>query len=331
MKIVIDTMGCDNPEEIVRGALQSAKTFPDLRITVVGDEKIINNVISDEKGTGLLDTVFTDEVITNDESPTMAIKSKKNSSMVVSFRLLKEDPDMIGMVTAGSTGAALTGATLLLGRLPGVYRPTLLAQLPNFGGGVTCITDSGANMDCRPEWLYQFAVMGNAYMKAITGKKNPTVSLLSVGTEEHKGNELGKATYPLLKEGNFNFIGNMEARDALNGDYDVIVCDGFDGNVLIKSSEGAAKLIMKLLKNNIMSSFKAKLGYFLFMKKPLMNMKEQMNYNNYAGAAILGVNKCVIKSHGSSTAMSIFCSVEQLIKVHKEKVIDAIKAEFAEK
>ena len=331
MKIVIDTMGCDNPEEIVRGALQSAKAFPDVRITVVGDEKIINNVISDEKGTGLLDTVFTDEVITNDESPTMAIKSKKNSSMVVSFRLLKENPDMIGMVTAGSTGAALTGATLLLGRLPGVYRPTLLAQLPNFGGGVTCITDSGANMDCRPEWLYQFAVMGDAYMKAITGKKNPTVSLLSVGTEEHKGNELGKATYPLLKEGNFNFIGNMEARDALNGDYDVIVCDGFDGNVLIKSSEGAAKLIMKLLKNNIMSSFKAKLGYFLFMKKPLLNMKEQMNYNNYAGAAILGVNKCVIKSHGSSTAMSIFCSVEQLIKVHKEKVIDAIKTEFAEK
>ncbi|MBQ7227183.1 MAG: phosphate acyltransferase PlsX [Clostridia bacterium] len=329
MKIVIDAMGGDKPEEIVKGALKSAKSYSDIDITLVGDEALIKKVITEENGENLLKTVFTDEIITNEDSPTMAIKTKKNSSMVKSLDLLKEDGDTIGMVSTGSTGAVLTGSTLLIGRLPGIYRPTLLAQLPNFGGGLTCITDGGANVDSHPEWLYQFAIMGNAYMKAITGKDNPTVSLLSVGTEEHKGNELNRQAFPLLKNGNFNFIGNIEARDALNGDYDLIVCDGYAGNILIKSSEGAAKMVMKLLKESISSSRSAKFGY-LFMRKALKNMKSRMDYNNYGGAPFLGINKCVIKSHGSSNAASIYASVDQVLKIHHGKVIEAIKNEIAD-
>lgn len=325
MKVIIDAMGGDKPEEVVKGAVQAAKALPEVTITVVGDKSLIDGVLATEKCSSV-EVVATSEVVTNDESPTMAIKTKKDSSMVVALRLLKSDSDAIGMVSTGSTGAVLTGGSLIIGRLPGIYRPTLLAQLPNVEGGVVCVADGGANVDSRPEWLYQFAVMGNAYMRAMTGKDRPVVALLNVGTEEHKGNELTHAAYSLLSDSGLNFVGNMEARDALCGKYDVLVCDGYDGNILIKSNEGAAKTIMTLLKQNISASTSAKIGY-LFMKKALKNLRSQMDFNNYGGAPFLGIKKCVIKAHGASNAAAIYNSVSQIIKIHKGNVVQSIEEE----
>ena len=327
MKIIIDAMGGDKPEENVKGALQAAKNFPDVRFVVVGDKEIINNVLASENASSV-DVVGTSEIITNEESPTMAIKTKKDSSMVVALRTLKDEEDAIGMVSTGSTGAVLTGGSLIIGRLPGIYRPTLLAQLPNVDGGVVCVADGGANVDSRPEWLYQFAIMGNAYMRAMTGNERPVVALLNVGTEEHKGNELTHAAYGLLKNSGLNFVGNMEARDALCGKYDVLVCDGYDGNILIKSNEGAAKTIMSMLKQNISASTSAKIGY-LFMKKALRKLRGQMDFNNYGGAPFLGIKKCVIKAHGASKAAAIYNSADQIMKIHAGNVVKSIEEEVA--
>ena len=327
MKILIDVMGGDDPTEVVKGALAAAEEHPDLSIVLTGDEKLIADTVAEKIPN--LTVVGTSETISNDESPTMAIKTKKNSSMVVALRMLSQDDDAIGMVSTGSTGAVLTGASLIVGRIPGVYRPTLMSQLPTMNGSIVCITDSGANMDSRPEWLYQFAVMGSAYMKAVTGKDKPSVALLNVGTEDHKGNALIHETFPLLKNSALNFVGNMEARDTLTGKYDVVVCDGYDGNILLKGSEGAAKMVMKTLKAAIMGSFSDKIGY-LFMKKAFKKLRHDMDYNNYGGAPFLGIKKPVIKSHGSSNASAIRQSVNQLLKIKEGNVIEMIKSGIAE-
>ena len=241
MKVYIDVMGGDNPADIVKGAAVAATNHPETEFVLVGDGKFTENIVRDYNVNNIR-IVNAEEVISNDESPTMAIKTKKNSSLVMAFNMLKSDDDALGLISAGSTGAVLTGATLIIGRMEGIYRPTLIAQLPTMNGGSVCITDSGANMDSHPEWLVQFAVMGSAYMRAVTGKERPAVGLLNVGTEPHKGNTLVRETYKLLSESKLNFIGNMEARDTLSGKYDVVVCDGYDGNVLLKGSEGAAKM-----------------------------------------------------------------------------------------
>lgn len=331
MKIIIDAMGGDSPEEIVKGALASAKKYPDLGITVVGDDKLVRSVAEKENAAAsAIEVISASDVITNNESPTMAIKTKKGSSMVKALNALKEDADAIAMISTGSTGAVLTGGSLIIGRIPGIYRPTLVSMLPTIAGGMVSIADSGANVDSRPEWLCQFAVMGSAYMRAMTGKDRPVVALLNVGTEEHKGNELTHAAFELLKDTDLNFAGNMEARDALTGKYDVIVCDGYDGNVLIKGSEGAARMVMKLLKESIMSSVSAKIGY-LFMKKSLGSLRTRMDFNNYGGAPFLGIRKCVIKAHGASNARAVVNSVEQALKVHDGRVIEVIEKEVAEK
>lgn len=327
MKILIDVMGGDDPTEVVKGALAAAEEHPDLSIVLTGDEKLIADTVAEKIPN--LTVVGTSETISNDESPTMAIKTKKNSSMVVALRMLSQDDDAIGMVSTGSTGAVLTGASLIVGRIPGVYRPTLMSQLPTMNGSMVCITDSGANMDSRPEWLYQFAVMGSAYMKAVTGKDKPSVALLNVGTEDHKGNALIHETFPLLKNSALNFVGNMEARDTLTGKYDVVVCDGYDGNILLKGSEGTAKMVMNSLKAAIMGSFSAKIGY-LFMKKAFKKLRHDMDYNNYGGAPFLGIKKPVIKSHGSSNASAIRQSVNQLLKIKEGNVIEMIKSGIAE-
>lgn len=328
-RIVIDAMGGDNPEEAIKGALQALKMFPDICISLVGDKSFIDSVVERENARfSSLEIIPAADVISNQESPTTAIKTKKDSSMVKSFYLLKDEPDAIGMISTGNTGAVLTGGSLIIGRIPGVYRPTLLAQLPTATGGSVCIADSGANVDSHPEWLYQFAVMGSAYMRAETGKERPAVALLSVGPEEHKGNALVRAAYPLLQASNLNFMGNMEARDALSGDYDVLVCDGYDGNILIKSSEGAAKTIMSMLKTNVEASASAKIGY-LFMKKALRNLKRQMDFNNYGGGPFLGIKKCVIKAHGASTSAAIFNATKQILRIHKCNVIGVIEREVA--
>lgn len=320
-------MGGDTPVEVVKGALEAAAEHPDLELVLTGNEQLIKDALGDCPRN--ITVIGTSEVISNDESPTMAIKTKKDSSMVVALRMLSEDNDAVGMVSTGSTGAVLTGASLIVGRIPGVYRPTLMSQLPTMNGSIVCITDSGANMDSRPEWLYQFAVMGSAYMRAVTGKEKPSVALLNVGTEDHKGNALIHETFPLLKNSSLNFVGNMEARDTLTGNYDVVVCDGYDGNILLKGSEGAAKMVMKSLKEAIMGSFSAKIGY-LFMKKAFKKLRHDMDYNNYGGAPFLGIKKPVVKSHGSSNSSAIRQSVNQLLKIKNGNVIETIINGIAE-
>ena len=322
-------MSADSPVEIINGAAAAAKEYPDINIVLTGDKSLIDNTLSDINDLRNIKVVHAEEVITNNDTPTTAIKVKKNSSLVKALNMLKEDDDALGLISAGSTGAVLTGATLIIGRMEGVYRPTLISQLPTANGGFVCITDSGANMESHPEWLVQFAIMGSTYMRAVTGKANPSIALLNVGTEDHKGNTLTRTTYQLLTASKLNFVGNMEARDALTGNYDVVVCDGFDGNVLLKSSEGAVKLFMKKFKQSVMSSLSAKIGY-LFMKKAFKQLRASMDYNNYGGGPFLGTKKPIIKAHGASNAMAIKQSVKQLLLIKEGKVLEMIRQGIAE-
>lgn len=329
MNIYIDCMGADSPAEIINGAAAAAKEHPEINIVLTGDQSLINATLPASSAICNLKVVHAEDVITNDDTPTTAIKVKKDSSLVKAFNMLKEDDNALGLISAGSTGAVLTGATLIIGRMEGVYRPTLISQLPTANGGFVCITDSGANMDSHPEWLMQFAIMGSSYMRAMTGKANPSIALLNVGTEDHKGNTLTRTTYQLLAASKLNFVGNMEARDALTGNYDVVVCDGYDGNVLLKGSEGAVKMFMKKFKQNVMASLSAKIGY-LFMKKAIKRLRSAMDYNNYGGGPFLGTKKPVIKAHGASNSMAIRQSVNQLLRIKEGKVLEMIQQGIAE-
>lgn len=324
MKIVIDTAGCDCPEKIIAGSVQAAKLHPDYTIVLVGDSEIINKHLGD--GAGNIEIVHAPDVITNDDSPTHAIRQKPESSLIKAFSALNGSDDAVGLLSCGSTGAVLTGATLLVGRIKGVHRPVLASFMPTaVDGKLVCIADSGANVDSKPEFMAQFATMGAAYYKAAFGKEKPTVALLSVGTEDKKGDERTKAAHALIKELPLNFVGNMEARDTLSGDYDVVVCDGFSGNVLIKSTEGTAKMVMGKLKGAIMSSLKSKIGA-LFMKKSFKTLKQTMNYQAYGGGAFLGVKKIIMKGHGSSNEVATVASIERIISLHENNILDEISA-----
>ena len=231
VKIVIDGFGGDNaPYEVVKGVVDALNKINDLYIVITGKEDVLKSEFAKyQYDSARVEILHADEVISMDESPTEAIRTKKNSSLVVAFDYAKANEDCVGLISAGSTGAVLTGGFLKLGRLRGIMRPALCPILPTITGGRVAICDSGANMDCKPEWLEQFALMGNAYLKVL-GVDNPRVALLNVGTEDHKGDARCKETFALLKnQKNLNFIGNMEARDAMSGDYDLIVSDGFAG------------------------------------------------------------------------------------------------------
>lgn len=325
-KIVLDTFGADKGIGVmVKGAVDSLALRKDTMVVLVGNADEIENELSAYKyDRSRIEIVDAKDGITNEESPTEAIRSKSDSSLVKALEITKEDPLAAGMVSAGSTGAVLTGAILIVGRIRGVRRPALCPLLPTKTGGKVCLIDCGANMDCSPEWLVQFALMANDYMKAVCGVENPRIGLVSVGVEDKKGNALTHEVFAKLKELPVNFVGNMEARDALSGDYDVLVCDGFVGNVLLKSVEGTAKMVMSTLKHEIMSSFTAKLGAVM-MKKAFKNLKASMNYHAFGGAAFLGVQKIIVKSHGSSNAESITASIEQVAKLDDLKLIDNIK------
>ena len=324
MKIVVDIGGCDNPQKMILGAVNAAKEFSDYTIVVCGDENFIkSNLPSDVPKN--LETLHAPDMITNDDTPTRAIRQKPDSSLVKAIGLLNASDDVIGLVSGGSTGAVLTGATLLVGRIKGVHRPVLASLMPTaVDGKLVCVADCGANVDSKPEFLAQFAIMAEMYVRALFGIEKPAVGLLSVGTEEHKGDERSRATYALLKELPINFVGNMEARDVLTGDYDVIVSDGFAGNVLIKSVEGTAKMVMSQLKKAMLSSLTSKLGA-LMMKKSLKSLKTKMDYHAYGGAAFLGVKKIVVKTHGSSNEVSTKASIYNIIRMHEHHIIDDIR------
>ena len=257
MKIVIDVFGADYPEEVVKGAVTAANLIEDVTLVLTGDEEKIKAVLSECGYAGdRIEIVHAPEVIDCNESPTMAIRRKTNSSLVAGLKLLKENDDVIGMISAGSTGAVLAGGLFTIGRIKGVKRPALAPFLPTVNGGKTLLIDCGANVDCKPEYLQQFAIMGSIYVKAMLGIENPRVGLISNGVEEHKGNEQIHQTFELLKNTpEINFVGNMEAREMFSGDYDVLVADGFTGNVAMKSAEGTINTFMTVLKCRLLASY----------------------------------------------------------------------------
>ncbi len=327
MKIVVDTAACDNPEEVIRGcalALQNEKC----ELILTGNEDTINKVLSlYNVDRTKLEIIDAKDVITNEDVPTLAIRRKTESSLVKAYEALKRD-DVIGLVSAGSTGAVLSGGVFKLGRIRGIHRPALAPILPTVNCKEVCLIDCGANVDCRPEYLVEFAMMGVSYMKSVYGIESPRVGLVSNGVEDKKGNELSKEVFARLKKLPINFVGNMEAREALSGDYDVLVCDGFVGNVLLKSVEGTARMVMKALKNAIMEDGMAKIGA-LFMKKAFNKVKNSMDYQQKGGAPLLGVEKIVVKSHGASNSDAIQASIKQVLKMHEGNLIDNIKSGLA--
>ena len=331
MKIVVDAMGGDNaPEEIIKGVVDWLKKYNDLKIILCGDkEKIEKELDALKYDQNRIEIIHAPEIIKNDESPTKAIKEKTNSSLVVTFDILRKNDDVVGMISAGSTGAILTGGFIKIGRLQGVSRPALSPFLPTKKGGYVLVIDSGANVDCKPINLCHFALMGNEYYKERFGVEKPRIALLNIGTEDNKGNELCHTTYPLLEKLDINFVGNMEARDLLSGDYDVVVADGFAGNILLKSTEGAVKFFMKEIKKEVKSSFWSKIGG-LFMMKVFKNLKKRYDFNVYGGAPFLGCKKLIIKAHGSSKAKSIEISIDEIITLYNKKLNENISKALEE-
>ncbi len=327
IKIVVDAMGGDNsPDVNVQGAVRALETLQDIHIVLIGDEAQITPLLAQYKyDTDRLSVVHASEVISCNEKPTEAIKNKKDSSMSKAFELLRGDTEARALVTIGSTGALLAGTVLRVGRIKGVKRPAFCPILPTVvPGKIVAICDSGANVDCDPQWLQQFALMGSLYLNKAFGVESPRVALLNVGVEEEKGDMLRKETFQLLKNTpEINFAGNMESRDLLSGEFDLVVCDGFAGNVLLKSTEGACIELMRLLKHAMMSSFKSKIGALL-VKKKLYEVKDLMDYNKYGGAVLLGAAKTVIKGHGSSNGEAVFHCIEQAYKMESNGLVQAI-------
>ncbi len=332
IKIIVDAFGGDHsPQVNLDGTLKALAQIDDLAVTLVGDQTIIETYLADKTyDKSRLSLVHAPDVISCNDKPTEAIKNKKDSSMSRSFELLKTDPEARAMVSLGSTGALLAGAVLRIGRIRGVKRPAFCPILPTMTGNLVGICDSGANVDCDPLHLKQFAIMASLYMNKAYGIENPRVALLNIGVEEEKGDALRKETYQQLKQTNgINFVGNMEARELLGGDYDVVVCDGFAGNVLLKSTEGACLEMLKMLKKTFMKNLRTKLGAAM-LKKDIYEIKDLMDYNNYGGAVLLGAAKTIVKGHGSSKAEAVFQSIKQAYNMEKNDLCKSIGEAIAE-
>lgn len=325
MKIVVDAFGGDYaPHEIVAGAVKALQNNSELNLVLVGDKDRITEILQDLVFVSdRLEIVHAPDVVTMDESPTVAIRTKKTSSIVVAYDYLRQNEDAVALISAGSTGATLTGAVLKLGRIPGVSRPALAPLLPTFNDGHVMLLDCGANAECKAEHLLHFAIMGNEYMKAL-GIKKPKIALLNIGTEDEKGSEMIKEAHALLKESKMNFIGNIEARDVMKGNVDVVVCDGFSGNICLKTIEGTAEILFGELKNLTKSSLKHKIGALL-LKKGLYGLKGKYDHRKVGGAPLLGVSKIVLKCHGNSKADSVATTIEQAYNLAQSKLIEKVK------
>ena len=324
MKIIVDAFGGDNaPLEIIKGCEKSVRELG-ANIILTGNEKIIRETA--EKNSISLDNIEIEdcsEVITMDDKADAVLKTKKDSSMAVGLRLLNEGRGD-AFISAGNSGALCVGATIAVKRIKGIKRPAFAPVLPS-STGFFMILDGGANVDCRPEMLYQFAVMGSVYMEKVMKIKSPRVALATVGAEEHKGNELYQETYKLLKESPLNFIGNVEGRDIPEGVCDVVVCDGFTGNLILKTYEGVAITLMKKMKHMFADSVKGKLAAALVMKD-LKELKTKFNYNAYGGAPILGCSKPVFKAHGDSKAVTLMNAVKLSMEYVEAEAIKEISS-----
>lgn len=329
MRIAVDAMGGDfAPKEIVRGAVEAAKKY-DCEIVLVGDEEQIRAEMHGEDPAALrISIVHASEVIGMNEHPAEAVRSKKDSSVVVATRLVK-DGSCDAVFSAGSTGAAVAAAQLILHRIRGVGRPAIATPMPT-PDGVTLMLDSGANVDSKPEHLVQSGVMGSLYAQYVFGIEHPRVGLLNIGEEETKGNEQVKETYQLLKvEPNIHFCGNAEGRDVPKGNFDVVICDGFVGNVVLKFAEGLAKTILGLIQEEIRGAgLMAKLGALLLMPT-LRRLGKRLDVREYGGAPLLGVNGCCVIGHGSSDAKSVASAIGVTVDYVNGKVLDQIRDALA--
>ena len=324
MKIIVDAFGGDNaPLEIIKGCAESVAKFG-VDIILTGKESEIREVAAQNNIS--LDRIEIEdcgEVITMHDSAESVVKTKKDSSMAVGFRLLAQGKGD-AFLSAGNSGALCVGATLLIKRIKGIKRPAFAPVLPSVTGCLMLL-DGGANVDCRPEMLRQFAVMASVYMEKVMKVDNPRIGLANVGTEEHKGTELYRETYGILKESRLNFIGNIEGRDVPTGKCDVVVCDGFTGNMILKTYEGVASVLMKEIKNIFTGSAKGKMAAALVMKD-LKAMKTRFDYNTYGGAPILGASKPVFKVHGDAKAVTLVNAIGLCIDYVEANAIDIISA-----
>lgn len=325
IKVAVDGMGGDHaPFEVVKGCVDAVNEKNEIKVFLVGDEKIIKSEL--EKYTfseGQIEIVHAGEVITNEESPVVAIRGKKDSSIVVAQKLIR-DGKADGFVSAGSTGAILVGGQLIVGRIKGVERAPLAPLIPTTKG-FSLLIDCGANVDARASHLVQFAKMGSIYMKNVMGIQNPKVAIVNIGLEEEKGNQLVKETYPLLTAcDDINFIGSVEAREIPNGWADVIVCEAFTGNVIIKLYEGVAGALIGKVKEGLMSSFRTKIGAIL-IKPGLKKVLKDFDASQYGGAPMLGLKGLVVKTHGSGGATEIKNSIIQCITFTKQDIPEKIQ------
>ena len=326
MKLVLDCFGGDkSPRANIEGAKTALDSFSDLELYLTGDLQTITAELylcgADMKRVTIIDAP---DVITGEDKPTDAIRLKKDSSMIAAINLLRKDPEVSGIISIGATGALVSAATVSIGRIRGIRRPAFCPILPTMTGGIVGICDSGANVDIHPEQLLQFAVMGSAYLEKVFGIEKPRVAMLNIGVETEKGDALRKEAYPMLAESPcINFVGNMESRDLLSGNYDLVVCDGFAGNVLVKTTEGTALEMLKLIKRSIFSKTMYKIGA-LFMKKMFVDLKDFMNYQNYGGSVLLGTQKTIVKGHGSSGATAVYKCIEQAYRMVNSGLNDKI-------
>lgn len=328
MNIFLDVMGGDHaPEEIIKGAIDAIKEY-DCSLVLVGQKEVIASELKQyQYPTEKIEIIHAETVIENTEDPAMAIRKKNDSSLVVALEEMKKRDQSV-LISAGSTGALLSGGLLKLGRIKGIRRPALASMLPK-ENGVSLLIDTGANADCKPEYLVQFAQLGTIYFENVLGKKNPSVGLINIGTEAKKGNSLVKAAYELLEASSLNFIGNVEARDVLESQADILVCDGFTGNIVLKLTEGVASFLLNGVKKAVVSSTTGKIGGLL-IKSNLKSFVKQFDYAEYGGAPFLGVQGGIIKAHGSSNAYAIKNAIKQSISFLENDVLRKISENTSE-
>ena len=314
MRIIVDAMGGDNaPDVPVKTSVKAINNKENIDIVLVGKKEVIEEKLAGLKyDESRLEIIDARGIITNDEEPVKAVKQKKDASLVVAAKLLSEGKGD-AMLSMGSTGALLAAGILIVGRIKGVLRPALGTLIPTDKGGKLML-DVGANTNCRSQNLLQFAMMGRIYMNKVMGIENPKIGLVNNGAEEGKGNDLTKETYQLLKASESNFIGNLEGREMMQGDADVIVCDGFTGNIILKTLEGMGKVVSKNLKEIFKGGILKTLGG-LFVLKGLKEFKKKMDYREYGGAPLMGLKKPVIKGHGSSDEKAAYMTLMQIEKV----------------
>jgi len=323
--IYLDAMGGDNaPQSTVEGAVEALREDKELKITLAGDLQKIEPLLKDcDDVKARIDLEHTSQVITNHDAPVMAVRQMKDSA-VVKGMLAVRDKTADGFVSAGSTGAVMAGGMFRLGRIDGIDRPALAPLLPN-GKDFFLLIDCGANVDCKPEYLRQFGIMGDAYMRCVRGLSKPRVGLINIGAEAEKGNALTKEAYVLMQDAPFHFIGNVEGRDITADVADVCVADGFSGNLILKFMEGVAGTLMGIIKAEMLSDTRGKMAG-LIAKPAFRRVKKRMDYTEVGGAPLLGVKGAVVKAHGSSNAHAIACAIRQATTMVRGNVAGAIEA-----